>query len=91
MSEHRVQSITSTQFIKADACNVLFLAVMLSQRVGSSGIMATLSLITSWSQCSLKFGKLILLKDYLPYAFEGLVKQLGDSEAPLPSHTVKQT
>ena len=61
----------ATFLIKALLCSVLFLAVMLSQRVGSDGgIMATLSLITSWSQCAMKFGKLILLKDYLPYAFE---------------------
>ena len=52
-------------------------AVMLSQRVAADqGIMATLSLITSWSQCSLKFGKLILLKDYLPYVLDLLVASL---------------
>ena len=63
-------------FIERHTDSFVF-AVMLSQRVWADrGIMATLSLISSWSQCSLKFGKLILLKDYLPYVLDFFVASL---------------
>ena len=67
-------------FIEEQLWSLLFFAVMLSQRVGSDGgIMATLSLVTSWAQCALKIGKLILLKDYLPYVLEPFVASLVES------------
>ena len=65
-------------FIEGHVKSSVF-AVILSQRAGDGGIMATLSLVTSWSQCALKFGKLILLKDYLPYIIEIFVASLVGS------------
>ena len=47
---------------------IVLFAVILVQRMGSTGIMQTLSLVTSWSQGAIKYSKLILLKDLIPYS-----------------------
>ena len=47
---------------------IVLCVVVLVQRMGSTGIVQMLSLVTSWSQGAIKYSKLILLKDYIPYS-----------------------
>ena len=56
------------QWTVTSEIEIVLFAVILVQRMGSTGIMQTLSLVTSWSQAAIKYSKLILLKDYIPYS-----------------------
>ena len=47
---------------------IVLCVVVLVQRMGSTGIVQMLSLVTSWSQGAIKYSKLILLKDLIPYS-----------------------
>ena len=51
-----------------EAIQIVLCVVVLVQRMGSTGIMQMLSLVTSWSQAAIIYSKFILLKDYIPYS-----------------------
>lgn len=67
-TERAVHSIYAGLLVASAECLPLgILQIILAQRMGATSIMQTFSLITSWCQAAIKFSKLILLKDYLPY------------------------
>ena len=49
---------------------VVLFAVILVQRMKVTGIMQTLSLVTSWAQAATKYSKIIFLKDLFPYCLK---------------------